>query len=346
MIRILLQFDDAYFVNAFSDYVSANNPELEFICCTSMEKATAYLQSSRRRLDAIIGEKQFLEQCRESNAIKLQAAEETVFSRPDGMLINIYQSGRAIIADIKSALALQKGYSTTTNEMTHSIVAVYSQQGGSGKTTIGYALALAAAQKGKQALYFNLEPAPYTEQLYVHEFKGAMDELLFALKDRRELAPIVLDTMERNESGVLIMPPFHTVGDLLSLTQNDLKEILRVFTESAGVDYLFMDLPCGFQPLNLWVLEECTTVLQIYSDDVCGRSRLKKSSEDIYCQDLSVKGMTVNVLNRCRKKGEEKGIDAKIPFSESLQQGRQVAEVQERNPAFLQSCMGLLNKIR
>lgn len=346
MLRILLQFDDPYFVKAFSNYVSANCPELEFMCYTSVEKANNYLRSSARRLDAIIGEEAFLAQQDLPDVVKLCAAEQTIFSRPDAMQINIYQSGSAIISDIKNALALQKRYLTTaTGRIAQNIVAVYSAQGGSGKTTICYALALAAVKAGKQALYLNLEPVPCRAQLYLHNFKSSIDDLLFALKDRRELGPIVLDTMERNEAGVLVMPPFHTVNDLLSLTQEELKQTLRILAENVGVEYLFIDLPCGLQPLNLWVLEECTTMLQIYSDDVCGRSRLEQVEEDVYYQDLPIKGKTLKVLNKCRKKGPEEKIDVKIPFSESLQQGRTVGEVQERNPAFLQGCTEILNKI-
>lgn len=346
MIRILLQFDDAYFVKAFSNYVSQNCPELEFICYTNMEKAEDYLQSSVRRIDAVIGEETFIARQEMPDTIKLRASERTVFSNQDAMQINIYQSGKAIVADIKSALALQRGYATSVEgKSIPNVVAVYSQQGGGGKTTVCYALALAAVRSGKQALYLNLEPVPYTKQLYLHDFKSSMDDLLFTLKDRRELGPVLLDTMERNEAGVLVMPPYHTAGDLLSLTREDVKNILNVLVENAGIEYLFIDLPCGLQPINLWVLEECTTILQVYGDDEYGRAKLAQTEADIYYQDLPMKGMPLKVLNKCRKKGMEVNIDAKIPFSESLQQGKMVREVEERNPAFLQSCTELLNKI-
>ena len=346
MIRILLQMDDAYFVKAFSNYVSCNCPELEFLCFTSAEKANAFLKGNPR-LDVVIGEERFLAGYDQGDAIRLAASDCTVFSSPETMRLNVYQAGRDIVADIKSALTLCKGYlRTPTGQSIKNVVALFSQQGGSGKTTIAYALAMAAVRQGKQAMYLNLEPVPYTGQLYSHDFHKSMDDLLFALKDGRELAPIMLDTLERDEMGVLILPPMHSTGDLLSLTQEDVRQILQVLIENVGIDYLLIDLPCGLYSLNAWVLEECTTILQVYSDDECGHTRMRQANADPYYQELSIKGMTLSVMNRSRLKSLESGEVISIPFSESLQQGRMVSQVQESNPAFLNSCIALLQKLR
>ena len=347
MIRIFLQMDDTYFVKAFSNYVSNNCPELEFLCFTSVEKADEFLKGNTRRLDAIIGEERFIAGCGLADVICLTVSDHTAFSNPEAMRLNVYQAGRDIVADIKSALALRKGYlHTLSGQSMKNVVALFSQQGGSGKTTIAYALALTAVRQGKQAMYLNLEPVPYVGQLYNHVFRHSMDDLLFALKDGRELAPVMLDTLERNEAGVLILPPVHSTGDLLSLTQEDIRQIVQVLVENAGIDYLLIDLPCGLYPLNAWVLQECTTILQVYSDDECGRTKMRLAQSDLYYQELPIKGMNLPVMNKCRFSAADNGVAASIPFSESLQQGRTVGQVQESNPAYLNSFMALLQKLR
>lgn len=45
-------------------------------------------------------------------------------------------------------------------------------------------------------------------------------------------------------------------------------------------------------------------------------------------------GKTLTVLNRSRSKAAQ-DVDALLPFSESLQAGRMVQDVQNRNPAYL-----------
>lgn len=346
MIRVLLQCEDAYFMQAFSNYASANCHDMEFICFTTPEKAAEYLSSTVLRLDALLAARPVLELAAQPGATRLLVGERTVFSDPQQMQINIYQSGPAIISDIHNALALtgKHLFGNTGGRNVH-VAAVYSVQGGSGKTVLSYALAAAAARRGKQALYINLEPFPAFGQLYAQEFSASMDDILFALKSGRDLAPVVLDTMERDRSNVMVLPPFRFAGDLLSLNEEDLKALLQVLAEKTDLEYIFLDLPAGLQPMNQWALENCSHVLQVYTDDAVGREHLKRAEEDVYFKNLPIPGAILTVLNKSRQKGAEENIAAKIPWSESLQQGGTVADVQERNPAFLKSCCDLLEKL-
>lgn len=346
MLRVLLQCEDAYFMQAFSNYASANCHSMEFLCFSTPEKAAEYLSTTPLRLDALLASPAVLALTGQPGALRLLVGERTVFSDPQNMQINIYQSGPAIISDIHNALALtgKHLFGDTGGRNVH-VAAVYSVQGGSGKTVLSYALAAAAARRGKQALYINLEPFPAFGQLYAQEFSASMDDILFALKSGRDLAPVVLDTMERDRSNVLVLPPFRFAGDLLSLSEDDLKALLQVLTEKTDLEYIFIDLPAGLQPLNQWVLENCGLVLQVYTDDAVGREHRKRVEEDVYFKNLPIPGTILTVLNKCRKKDTEEDIAAKIPWSESLQQGHMAVDVQERNPAFLKSCFDLLEKL-
>lgn len=346
MIRILLQSDDAYFVNAFSNYASLHCSNIEFVCFTTVAKAAEYLTASALRLDAVLASQELLDRLPQAKTVRLLVSDQTIYANTDAIQINIYQGGPAIISDIKSALALSgnRMFNTVGNRNVH-VVAAHSVEGGSGKSVLSYALAAAAARSGKQALYINLDPFPALSQLYDHSFHSSIDDLLFALKGTRDLAPIVLDTMERNKDNVLVLPPFHFAGDLLSLTQENLDKLIHVLVEKTDLEYIFLDLPVGFQELNLWALELSTCVLQVYTDDPAGRERLHRMEEDVYFKNLPIQASVLTVLNKCRQREAEKDIAMKIPRSESLMQGRRVTDVQERNPAFLKSCTDLLQAI-
>lgn len=346
MIRILLQSDEPYFVKAFSNYASTNCRNMEFICFSTPEKALEYLSRSFLRFDAVLATPSLLEQISSSKTVCMQTSDHTSYTDPEAIQINIYQSGPAIISDIRNALVLC-GHSVLgagKDRQVH-VVASYSTQGGSGKTVVSYALAAAAARRGKQALYLNLEPFPAFAQLYEQDFKNPMDDLLFALKSGRDAAPVVLDTMVRNSDHVMVMPPFSFAGDLLSLTEDQVNAFLDVLIEKTDLDYIFIDLSVGFQPINLWVMAACTTMLQIYTDDEVGREHMNRAASDVYFKNLPIQGAVLTVLNRCKTKKTEEEIAGRIPNSDSLQMGRQVSDVQERNPAFLKSCMDLLEKI-
>lgn len=346
MIRILLQSDDGYFVNAFSNYASLHCANIEFVSFTTAEKALAYLSSATLRLDAVLATREVLDRMPGNSAMRLLVSDRTLYTDADPMQINIYQAGPAILSDIKNALALSgnRMFGLAAGRQVR-VVSVYSVQGGSGKSVLSYALAAAAAREGKQALYLSLDPFPAWSQLYEHSFTAVIDDLLFAIKGNRDPAPVLLDAMERNADKVLVLPPFRFAGDLLSLSRENLEKLLGVLVEKTDLDYIFLDLPVGFQELNFWALEQSTCVLQVYSDDDAGRERLRRMQQDVYFKNLPIRASVLTVLNKCRRRDAEEGITAKIPRSESLLQGRRVTDVQERNPAFLKSCTELLQAI-
>ena len=57
MIRIVLQSEDLYFLQAFSDYASAHCPSIEFVCFSSKEKALQYLEKPPLRVDALLAQR-------------------------------------------------------------------------------------------------------------------------------------------------------------------------------------------------------------------------------------------------------------------------------------------------
>ena len=346
MLRVLLQCDDAYFVKAFSNYASTYCKNIEFLCFTTPSKAIEYLSSPLLRLDAVLATPAVLEQATQPRMIRLLISEHTVFSNPEQIQINIYQSGSGILSDIRNAFSLfGRAVSSGAGDHTVQVIAAASVQGGSGKTTLGYALAVTAARSGHQALYLNLEPFPSLGQLYENTFERQMDDLLFELKSSRDLAPALLDTMVRSRDGVYVLPICSFAGNLLSMSRENLETLVQILKEKTDLEYLILDLPVGYHPLNLWAMEFATCILQVYSDDANGRERLLRAQEDVYFKNLSVQGSFLTVINKCRQKACEEDAAIRFPFSESLQQGKRVADVMERNPAFYKACKELLEKI-
>lgn len=344
MIRILLQYDDPYFVNALSRYASAKCPDIDILCFTTKEKAESYLDRKSPRIDIVISEEAITHNGNPVASMRLYPGDRTEFT-PDGngSHINIYQAGSAIFTDIKSAYALADG----TQPIAHSlhIISTFSVEGGCGSTTVCYALAAAVARQGGQVLFLNLEPAAYTDQLYEDGNDKSIDELLYVLFDGRNAASELLNTAWRNQDNVLVLPPFHSEKDRRALKKQHIQSLISSIEKSTDYQYLFVNLPTDLQDLSVWVLEESTAVINVYSDTKRGRFRMQAMEHALDELDLKIPGRLVNVLNRCGSETEEAGIDGKIPYSESLSKGVRVGAVLDRNPSYLRACENLLQRI-
>lgn len=342
MLRIFLQCSDDYFVNKFSNYVSNNYRDMEFICFSDFDKACVFYEQTKFRFSVIICEEQFAQNVAVKEKDILFVDDFTSFTNPDHSTINVYQSAHSIVSDIKSALAL-KGRKISGDT---SIVSVFSTQGGGGKSTIAYSLALAAVRRGQQAMYLNFEEIPSSSQFYHHEFQRNIDNLIYKLQEGTEIAPIILETLERDEYGVSVLPPFHSVEDLFSLTEDNIENLLDALTRTANVRYIFVDLSNGFNKINQMLLKNSSSVLQVYSDSIQGREKMMRTSQDEYYLNLQISGAQLTVLNRAKTREEEVGIDIKLPNSNSLLNGDMVADVQNKNPLYLTTCTSLLDMIK
>ena len=270
--------------------------------------------------------------------------EVTRFADQGGVsCINIFQSGNAIVSDIHSAYALTHG--SESAEHTLRVVSTFSVEGGSGKTTICYALAAAAARDHQQVLFLDLEPAAYIGQLYQQEENRYMDDLLYAIRDERDIAKALLNTCYRNKDGVMVLPPFHSEKDRRSLKKNHFRTFISAIEESTDFSYLFVNLPADLQDMTLWMLEESSVIVQTYSDSPAGRYRMGVMGHCFENLDEQIPAKILTVLNRCSGREEEAGIDVKFPTSESLRRGDLVGEVQDKNPEYMRACTNLLRLI-
>ena len=342
MIRAFLYCDDAYFVNAFSGYVTKNSRDLSFYCFSDLEKARSFYQMTKIGFNVLICEKTFFDLTKVRENKILLVSDKSSFADTQEKTINIFQPAPSIIADIKAALSLTEQINSAKTR----IVPVISVQGGSGRSTIAYALAVTAVRNGRQAMYFNLEEVPSTVQLYKHQFHSEIDNLIYKLQEGADIAPILLETMERDENGVQILPPFHSLEDMLSLSDENIEELLEVIDKKASIDYLFLDVPSGFHRIAEAVMKRAGVILQVFGDTPQGREKLEKINQDGYMINLSVGGALLTVLNRAASKEREVGIDAKLPHSNSLQNGEMVAKVLDKNPSYFKSCCLLLELIR
>ena len=340
MTKILLHSSDTYFVKAFSSYAGLNGNDLEFICFENREMALKYLEKNADDISAVLVEPDFTEL--PDNICVMYMSDRTSYTT-DVPQINIHQSAGSILADIRGVVAM-KTNARTINDQTR-FVCVYSMQGGAGKSSVAYSLSVLAARNGIQVMYFNLEEIPSYSQCYKHSFNKEMDNLLYILQDGRNIEAEIMDTMERNEDSVVVMPPFHSREDLLSLTKEQLEILFNVISRKTDIRLVFLDLTACDSNLNSAVMSLSDTIVQVYSGDTSGIEKFRKARKE-NIPDLSLFSKKFVVMNKCRGEIVPEGSSVRIPYSESLNSGEMISRVLSINNKYAKSYEVLLNMIR
>ena len=350
MLTVLLQNDDEFFIKNFSDFVATSVKDIQFLCYTDVEKAIKALEDSKIHIVAAIGNDEFIEKVNasgkiDSKIVKLLTAGETLIKKDDLSKVNIYQNGKSFVSDVRTAISSITGTGLGQANGRY-VVSFFSVQGGCGKSTLAYALAMVAVSAGKQAMYLNFEPAPYTERFYTPLDPKGLNDLLYNLRDgRKDVQEQILNTRKRDENGVWVLPPFENISELYKLDRKQLEVLINNLHEKVDVDYIFIDLPAGYHEMNLWVMTKSNVIIHTASNIAGGEKRLEETLQDVYYKNIEFAGKTITVINKKTEDPIRTVVDMTIPFSNSLSKDVKVLDVLKTNPGYYKAIQELLNSI-
>lgn len=350
MFTVLLQNDDDFFIKNFNDFVANNIKDIQFLCYTDVDKAIEELEKSKIHIVAAIGTDGFIKKVNESDKIdnkivKLLTSDETQINKNGISKINIYQNGRAFVSEVKTAIS-----SVTGNDLGQikgrNVVSFFSVQGGCGKSTLAYALAMVAVSQGKQAMYISFEPSAYVSRFYNISSEKNLNSLLVELIDGNEdVQEQILSIRERDENGVWVLPPFDNVSDLYRLKEKQIEVFIANLQKKIDVDYIFIDLPSGYQEMNLWVMRCSNVIIHVASNVAGGEMRLEKTLQDVYYKNIESVAKPITVINKKSDDPIKTIVDMTIPYSNSLSKDVKVLEVLKTNPGYYKAIKELLDNI-
>lgn len=350
MFTVLLQNDDDFFIKNFSDFVATSIKDIQFLCYTDIDKAIKELEDSKIHIVAAIGNENFIERINtsdkiDSKIVKLLTSNETIIKKDDISKLNIYQNGKSFVSDVRTAISSITGNGLGQVNGRY-VVSFFSVQGGCGKSTLAYALAMVAVSSGKQAMYINFEPSGYVDRFYSPLDPKGLNDLLYNLRDgRKDVQEQILNTRKRDENGVWVLPPFENISELYKLERKQLEVLITNLHEKVDVDYIFIDLPSGYQDINLWVMTKSNVIIHTATNVAGGEKRLEKTLQDIYYKNIEFAGKTITVINKRSEDPIRAVVDMTIPYSNSLNKDVKLIEVLKTNPGYYKAIKELLDNI-
>ena len=229
------------------------------------------------------------------------------------------------------------------NNKERKIVTFYSPQGGTGKTTLAYICALLYS-RNKSGVYLNLEEFGYTEHLYQNEFEIGMEDIMFAIKDKRDVVISITNAMKKDKRNVSILPKMNNYSDLADLNADDLVILMESIQQTSSENCVFVDLSGGLSEENRKIMELSDINFLVFEEGVVGKGKMERIKADRSVQDAPFFGRSYFLINKCKDRSED--IDAiHIPFSQSLFNGVDVETVLAGNRDFYQKCMEIMGMI-
>ena len=345
-MKIVLYSQDVYFMDIFSMYVKQQHPELIISLFTEKEKARSYIRSHEDEVDVVMADKLFFKDFEAQVPVEIIIGNQTIADTERKIQsLNIYQQRSDIVGDLKKIVLCMSGNSLGHEGFQGGRVAAFSStQGGSGKTTIAYMTAIQSA-KSRRTAYINLETAPYTQGLYQAEFDIAMEDLLFAVKDRRSLAGILISGLKKDQNQVLVLPPIKSMRDFMDITDKDIEYLIQALMDHGEVEMLIIDVPFDFSEKSQKVMEMSDRIFMVYTADSMGGGK-----QSVFAADPGKEGQAGlervrYVQNRCPDRRDNNPYAMTFPFSQSIAKGVSLSMVLEGNGDFAKGCSALIQMV-
>lgn len=247
--KLILADSDEMYLNNLANYFMEKAKHLEIATVSKPDKLEEELKSMTKADILAIDE-------RMANGLDLNAYPEAVkillsvsMTPVHGYeIVKKYQKTETLLNEILLKYAEATGTVEVIKGKNHTKTAVfYSPVGGSGKTTLALALAVAASKSGLRTFYLNLEGIDSVKEILTPT-AGSMTDVMFAMKTKGMKASIKLASSVRKDAngGFYYLSGVESIFEYNEISGEEEKTLIDTLCGLAEYDLLVLDLDSGF----------------------------------------------------------------------------------------------------
>lgn len=197
-------------------------------------------------------------------------------------LLKKYQKNEALLSEIKLRYAEDSGSVEVIrgNSKTR-MAAFYSPAGGTGKTTLSLAAAIAGAAAGYRTLYLNLEEIDSLHAV-LPKTSGTLSDVFLALKTKGMQVGIKMQSCMGTDPrcGFFYLSGVESISEHQEMTGQDLKKLLEQIRDLSEFELVFVDLSSAFTEKTCLVLEEMEKIFVPVTASDPSRAKLRRLLEE------------------------------------------------------------------
>lgn len=275
--KMILADEDEQYLKEISHEFMEKVSQVELITFTKKENLYQFLKQGGESDILVVDERLVREQpdglSLPTTCIVLSSSMEPV----DGFgVVKKYQRMDSLINAILLQYAQDSGALEVVRGDSHTrMVAFYSPAGGTGKTTLAMAMAVAGARMGFRTLYLNLEEVDSVNDIFART-PNCLSDIFLALKTKGMQVGIKLKESIQLEStaGFYYVSGVESISEYEEIDGNDMKKLLEAIRELSSYDLVILDQSSGFTEKTGRILDEADIIFVPVTADEGSISKL------------------------------------------------------------------------
>ncbi len=271
-VNVLIATNDSLYCEKIEEYIQ----EMKFPIELNIVTEKKYFVSSNEKniVDIVLVAENFLDSMAENFFVKENVFILSSKNLSEKKYINPYQKTETFLNEILWKYGELSGESSflVEKKTKKNLICVYSPCGGSGKTTLSFALAEYFAQS-KNVLYLNFDIFSSTNFIFGETQKGGFSQVLLSLKQNagNQFLISVSKNMKRNsKTNILYFTDLENPFDLEDIKEQELQKMLEQIIEMKDIDIVIIDLETSFTTRTKKILElSDIVILPVLDTPIC-----------------------------------------------------------------------------
>lgn len=213
------------------------------------------------------------------------------------------------------------------------VITVLSPAGGVGCSTVAAACAMAFCQRGKRALYLNLEKYGIVEPFFQGDGMGGLGDVIYAIKSQKSNLALKLEGIVRQDkSGVHFLTECGVVLDRMEMKKEELEILLKQLKISENYDYIVLDADFSFEGFEVEVMKQSDKVLMVSDGSQNANAKIRRVYEAMKILDQQGESVALDKImllyNRFHNQTGKSMENLQLPVLGGIQNFKGVGEAQ------------------
>lgn len=296
-VKIVLADTDKYYLEDLKLYIDTNHKEAKTTCYYDICSFQKYLQELDNPEEIIAAGLPFYEMINNEKKASTVLLSATPYfsSEHRERVIFKYQNAETIIKALLHTNSSQRKDQMQSLRPAK-IVAFYSPQGGSGKTTAALGASILSSWEGKKVFYLNMESHSSSKAFLSGNNEQCLSHVLYHLKESKANMMEKLEKAKCYDTFYRIdyyLPP-QSILDLSEDMTDEIRTLLGGLRSSGQYDLIFIDMETCFDRKNLALLEEADVIILIAVQCPLSNMKLQGLIEQLQLFENSTAGSLLN----------------------------------------------------